>query len=383
VLALGRTGDIEVQAWSPTGNRTLFRGKIDLDEIVPSPKQGARENVARPLRAKPNPLHALLPIYALEPLPFLFPLIPQGTARLEDDRSSVLGVTIDGRLMHWPETGWGGQELVARVPGRQHWMGRNDRREAIVIAAGGKAGEHVRVFRVEGNRLHEIQIAPSRHAFPRLATVSGGAVLLAYSDSVEAISLGTGNRVSELAVKDWPIHPVLDFDGERIRVADSGKGPALRLENRFVGDPSWPRMFSPDSVSLASGRLSVMCGKQVHHFGPSKLNWQPGKASFPFAAFGKSDFSPAAGVKLTVARLGTGLELWHDPRGMLHIRDPERGHQSMWSILLSTTAASAWSESWGLCALDRRLRMPGAGEPLPLALRDLQQLLAESARVPP
>lgn len=62
VLALGRTGGVELQAWSPSGNRTLFRGEIDLDEILPSPKPVAKEMAAPPLRAKPDPLHAMLPI---------------------------------------------------------------------------------------------------------------------------------------------------------------------------------------------------------------------------------------------------------------------------------------------------------------------------------
>lgn len=383
VLALSRTGGLDVQAWSPTGNRTLFRGQFDLDEILPRPKLAGRENVAPPLRAKPDPLHALLPIYALDRLPFLFPLFPQGSAILTNDDSSVLGVSADGRLMHWPQTGWGGREIVAKVPGRQHWMGRNDRREPIVIAAGGKAGEHVRVFRVEGNCLHEIQIAPSRHAFPRLATVSSGAVLLAYSDSVEAISLDSGNRVAELPVKDWPVNPVLDFDGERIRVADSGKGPALPLGNWPTGDPSWPRLFSPDSVSLPGGHLTMMRGKQSYHFHPSTLNWRLAMASPPSVTFEQSDFSPAEGVRLAVARLGTKLEIWHDPRGMIHLRNPERDEQSTWSILLSSDAASAWNKSWGLCSLEPRLRLPEAGEPLPLALQDLEQCLTGIAQVSP
>ncbi|MEO5915879.1 MAG: hypothetical protein ABIS50_16710 [Luteolibacter sp.] len=386
VIALGRTGEVEVQMWSPGGNRTLFRGEVDLDEIFPKPPESPKQPIAPPLRAKPDPLHALLYIYTLDRLPFLFPEIPQGSAILSENDlpdSPVIGVSSGRRLMQWPRTGWGGQELVAKVPGRQHWMGFNEQREVIIIASGRKPGDVVRVFRVEQDRLLEITIAASQHAFPRLATVSGGAVLLAYSDSVEALSLGSGKRVAVLSVKTWSGNRVIDFDGEQIRLIDPGTEPGLPLKGWPFGEASWPHFIVPDGVAIVSGLLAVRCGEKFYEFNPVDVEWNeaPILSKIPFASFEKSDFSPAPDIRLEVARLSLWIEVWHDPRGMLHLRQPAKP-ESSWSILLSTVATSAWHADWGLCSMEPRLRLPDAGKPDDRQLWLLRHFLNEQPASP-
>jgi hypothetical protein len=379
VIALSRDGALEAQAWSPGGNRILFRGELDLDEILQAPPAAAAPAASPPpLRAKADPLPSMLPIYALERLPFLFPLVPQASAFLEADDGSGggLGVSVNHRLMRWPQAGWGGEELASELPGRQHWIGRDEHGSIIVIASAGAAGEAVRVFRWDTKRLEEIEIAASRHPFPRHAAVSGGAVLLAYSDSVEALSLAKGHRVAELPVKALPAVPTLLFDGETITVIDSGRKPAFGLDAWSLSDTTRPRLLSPDRVSLGVSGLRVFCGEKVYVFDPIGLTWQPAtQGPATFHPFVESRFTPAPGVDLKMARRSERLEIWHDSRGILHLRDTTRADPPPWSILLSTEAAAAWNPAWQLCAIEARLRLPAAEEPKFLHRTILQDFL--------
>jgi hypothetical protein len=367
VIALSREGALEAQAWSPGGNRVLFRGELDLDEILQtSPTAAAPSASPPPLRAKADPLQAILPIYALERLPFLFPLVPQASAFLEADDGSGggIGVSVNHRLMRWPQAGWGGEELAAELPGRQHWIGRDDHGGVIVIASGASVGEAVRVFRWDAKRLEEIEIAASRHPFPRHAAVSGGAVLLAYSDRVEALSLAKGHRVAELPIKALPAVPTLLFDGESITVIDSGRKPAFGLEAWSLSDTSRPRLFVPDLVSLDEGILRVAVAEKYLTFDPVGLSWLEAKPELTsYIRFTDTSFSPAPGVTLQRATWSDGIEIWLDPRGLLHLRDPAHPEVPLWSILLATPAASIWHASWLLCAREPRLRLPSAEEP--------------------
>jgi hypothetical protein len=383
VIALSREGALEAQAWSPGGNRLLFRGELDLDEILQtSPTAAAPSASPPPLRAKADPLQAILPIYALERLPFLFPLIPQASAFLEADDGSGggIGVSVNHRLMRWPQAGWGGEELAAELPGRQHWIGRDDHGGVIVIASGASVGEAVRVFRWDAKRLEEIEIAASRHPFPRHAAVSGGAVLLAYSDRVEALSLAKGHRVAELPIKALPAVPTLLFDGESITVIDSGRKPAFGLEAWSLSDTTRPRLFMPNGVSLEKDILRVMVAGKCLAFDPIKLTWSEAKPTpASFASFQETSVSPAAGVTLQRADWKGRREIWLDPRGLLHLRDPAHPEVPPWSILLATPAASIWNASWMLCAREPRLRLPSAEEPGSFAQVLLKDFLAATS----
>lgn len=363
VVALGRDGGFEVRIWSPGGNRIQFRGDIDLGAIFKKPPESPQRPIVPKLRSAPDPLHDVLPIYGLEKFPFLFPQIPQGSAILPCDNSPdspVIGVSSERQLMRWPKTGWGGEELVTKVPGRQHWMGWDDNRAAIVIASGRVADDSVQVFRVVQDILVEISICKSQHPFPRFATVSGGAVLIAYSDSVEAISLSSGNRVSSAPIEKLPANPVLHYDGEKIMMIDAGADVPPALKKWPFGDPSWPRLFVPDGVAIVSGSLRARCGEVTYGFSPPSMTWDKVKtANALFSTFEKCDFTPNSMVTLGIARIGNGMEVWLDSRGIIHLRQPANS-ESPWSILLCACTASAWHSGWGLCTREPRLQYPDA-----------------------
>lgn len=388
VIALTRGGELEMQAWSPGGNRLLCRGELDLDALLkpPAPAAGPSTPQPPPLRAKPDPLHQILPIYALDRLPFLFPLVPQATAYLEDPDGSGIGISVNRRLMHWPKPGWGGEELVAELPGRQHWIGRDEHGGTIVIASGETAGEAVRVFRWEENRLEEIEVEASRHPFPRHAAVNGGVVILAYQDKVEALSLSTGRRVAEQAVKTLPAVPVLHFDGLTIHVEDSGRKPSFGRDEWSLTDTTWPRMFIPDRVSLEKAVLRVTIADKCLAFDPINLVWSETKAgTHRFLPFEETSHSPAPGITLKRAIWSVNMAIWLDSRGMLHLRDPFCADPPPWSILLSTQSTSCWSPAWMLCAFEPRLRQPATEESkfLPqVVLKDFLECSSSTHRPP-
>jgi hypothetical protein len=366
VIAIDRFGNLEMQSWSPGGNHTLFQGAIDLDEILkpPAPQPSPKKPSPPPLRAQPNALKALLPIYAEDQLPFLFPVIPQASAYLPDDAtasdlSGGTGVSLDHRLMRWPKPGWGAlEEIPGKLPGRQHWLGRGGGDDLIVIASAEQAGGNVRVFNVRDRQLEEIETEGSRHAFPRHAAVSGGAVVLVYADRVEALSLKSGRRLAEDTVTKLPANPMVDFDGETIRIFDSGKKASLGLDGWSLRDRSWPRLISPDHVSIEQGVLRLMCGNNVYQFNPVKMTWDEKKAGpARFAAFVDSHHSPASGTTLRVAPAGH-LEAWHDSRGLLHLRQATGDEKQSWSILLSVPTASIWNPEHGTFSADHRLLHP-------------------------
>ena len=380
VIALTRGGGLEMQAWSPAGNRLLCRGELDLEDLLKPP---AKNIPPPPLCTPPNPLHEMLPVYAAERLPFLFPLAPQHSAFIVD-RSGTgedTGITQDRRLMQWPKLGWGGEELHPQLPGRQQWLGRDDHGGIIVIASGDGVGESVRVFRWEKNLLEEIEVVSSRHPFPRHAAVSGGAVLLAYSDSIEALSLENGQRITERNIQSLPLNPSLHFDGATIRVELSSRANSFIQNKWTLGDSSWPHLFTPDKVSLEKGVLRIMATDDCLTFDPTKLTWTKTKAGVTrFTPFEETEFSPTPGVILKRARLVSNLEIWLDPRGLLHLRDPGHTETPPWSILLSTPSASVWNPSHPLTAFEPRLRQPATENPGSFALAILKDFLSAPAK---
>jgi hypothetical protein len=385
VLALTRAGQLEAQAWLPGGIRSLFRGELDLAAIV----AGSRLAAPPPLRKPTHPLRGWLPIYALERLPFLFPLAPQLTAFLPDQavagsNHGGLGVTVNRRLLYWPQPGWGGRELLPAVPGRQHWLGRDDHGTPILIASGEQAGDAVRVFAWRDGNLAEIEIERTKHPFPRHASVSGGAAIVAYSDSVEAFSLATGRRVAQQSIK-WPITaPVFLFDDDSIMVFEPEEQAPSAAAQWSVVDATWPRLIVPDGISWSYRGLAVRCGETAYGFNPVEIWWHVlDTADVDFATFERSHTGPAGEENPERAALGGGAEAWLDSRGFLTLSLAEWGRQRYLSILLTSGAANAWHQTWGVLTHEPRLRPPGNRGPDVAAIRFLTNFLAHAYQHPP
>jgi len=372
IFSLDRFGILEVLVWSPTGNRIIQRGEFDLDEILGGMQASAKSIPAPPLLEKPDPLHALLPIYAKPRLPFLFPLQPKPSAFIplgDSPESGVIGISDANNLMEWPQPQWGGQEVIAKVPGRNHWMASDDRGTPLLIVSGEAPGSNVRIFYYENGGLSELPITKSLHSFPRNATVSGGAVLLAYSDQVEALSLNSGQRLAVQTIPKWLAKPLITFDGSRIFIHEDDK-PHQINPWRAINKPNL--MISPQGIGIHDETIWVISRSTSYKFNKTRMSWdQNSHAKVEFVNFETSEKSPAEGVKLSIARFKSGQEIWMDPRGILHIMDLSFSDAVSWSILLSSPAASAWHPSWGLCSMTASLRFPKDHDAGGLAQRSL------------
>lgn len=366
VIALSRIGELEVQSWTPGGNRTLFRGEMDLDEILADPpKPAAAKETPPPLiiPTEKSPLLEISPIYGIPLLPFLFPLLPQANAFLPHDSGyeGGSGVSTKRSFAVWPANGRGAY-FLADMPGASHWFSRDDSTgDEIVICSAAKAGEAVRVFRLNKNKLKEIEIAKSAHSFPRHAAASGGAVVLAYSDHAEAFSLKNGHRVASYPIASLPAQPILNFDGEVIRVYDKGKNATIPTEAWRATDKPWPRMIEPEAASFQGDELRLLCSGKIYLLDFSTVVWKEVSGSKDyFLPFHPHHHALPDGRHIQVAGPSdSSRSVWLDPRGFIIVGREAQNPASGWCIMLSTPAASAWHAKFGLCSEDERLRHPG------------------------
>ena len=391
VIALGRRGDLEVQSWTPGGNRVLFRGEMDLDEILAPPagaKTEAREERQQLLLLKDDsPLVEISPIYGLPLLPFLFPIQPQASAFLPNPTTGDggTGVATNHSLAIWPANGRGGR-ILANMPGGSHWIGHDGPTgDPVVICSASVVGGEVLVYRLEGGKPEKVEIERSAHAFPRHAGVSGGAVLLAYGDHVEAFSLQSGKRVATLRVGSLPPHPLLDFDGETIKVFTKDKQSPPTTQAWFADKKAWPAMMWPKAASFRVGMLRLLCGETVYQFDSKTIEWKEAKGASKegFMPFHPHHHKLPDGRQIQVAGPSSSPNsVWLDPRGFICVGREAEAPAQGWCILLSTPASSAWNAKSGLCSEDERLRMPGRKADNLAALSELRSFINQWRPVP-
>jgi hypothetical protein len=263
-------------------------------------------------------------------------------------------------------------------------IGRDDHGTPILIASGEQAGGAVRVFAWRDGNLAEIEIERTKHPFPRHASVSGGAVIVAYSDSVEAFSLASRRRVAQESLKLPITTPVFLFDDDSIMVFEPEEEAPVAAAQWSVVDATWPRLIVPDGISWSYRGLAVRCGETAYGFNPVEIWWHVlDTADVDFATFERSHTGPAGEENPERAALGGGAEAWLDSRGFLTLSLAEWGRQRYLSILLTSGAASAWHQTWGVLTHEPRLRPPGNRGPDLAAIRFLTNFLAHAYQHPP
>lgn len=390
VIALGREGDIEVQSWTPGGNRVLFRGEMDLDEILAPPPGPKKEKPAPPqdpllVLPEDKQLLEISPIYGLSLLPFLFPLLPQVNAFLPYvEREGGTGVSTKRSFAVWPANGRGAH-FFSDLPGASHWYGRDVASgESIVICSATTAGDQVVVFRLKSHKLEQVVIDRSAHSFPRHAAVSGGAVILAYSDHAEAFSLKSGRRVATSPVSNLPPQPVIDFDGETIRIYARAKDAAVPTEAWRATDKPWPGMIEPDAASFREGVLRIRAGKQVYEFDPVVIGWiEVNSGTDHLVPFHPLKVWTPDGRAIQVAGPSTSPQaVWLDPRGFIIVGREAGAPAKGWCIMLTTRASSVWNPKCGLCSDDERLRLPGRNADNLAGLLELRSFMKQASTQP-
>ncbi len=412
VITLERGGELEIQSWSTAGNRTLFRGVFSTEELIPA--RGSRF---------PATLRSVTPDQPVRAARFLFPLVPQRQTFLRNPATGGgVGILKDGRLMRWPRPRWGAEELAEGIPGRERWLAREEDGGLIVIASADAAGGAVRVFRVDDKGLSRVSIEKSTHAFPRFATVAGGAVLVGYNHQIEAFSLETGHRVGERTLKRFPNNPVLTFDGETIGVHESegredfftqewsdppdrlpenpadasvntgvsadpiiasvafGKrkdslaSPASTLSLRQPLLPGMSLQHIPKSITLADGVLRVKTESKLLRFDLEDLSWieeKPGRALGPLVAFTPkgTQFDTTLEASFGPAWMATVTD-----RGVLSLK-PVGPSGKSWQLLLFEPSSSLLHPDWGLLSHEPTLRWPGSPAPASQAIAAFETFL--------
>lgn len=359
-LALSRDGGLEILAWSPAGNRSIFRGELQPAPVVQPSKSEARP--ASPPPGDSNPLAKILPIYAREPLPLIFPYRakPGASIRFGTGETPVhIGVSVEGHLMRWTQDSTAGELLSTKLPGQQHWLGAEGG-QPIVITSASKPGAAVQVFRWDGHQLCKIAIETPWHSFPRYSTVSGGAVILAYANRAEALSLATGKRVAELEYPALFKKNRFNYDGHRILHEEGEPASSDQAELSFETGKDRPvrAMLTPDRVMMArnTGAVRIGCGPKIREFNRITCSWRESLNldEEGFVPLIDSDLSSPGGGLMKRAVLSEDLEIWYDPLGLLHLR-PFLPDFSPWTLLLSEPSASAWNQGIGLLAQDPSL----------------------------
>lgn len=348
VIVLDREDTLEIQSWSTGGNRVIFRGTLEDQELQLPP-------------AIPSNSPQKLPWPHLKPTSLmLFPVVPKTNAFIHDpETGGGLGICGDGRLMRWPKAGWGALEIAKKAGGREQWLARDLAGSLILIASADAPGGTASVFRLSGSTLLKVTIARTAHAFPSFATVRRNAVIFCYSDLIEAISLETGSKVAELRGKNLPANPVLDFDGERIAVLGPDTAPQPELLE-WRSDPLQRLQPPPKAISLVNGIIRLKAEQSVYTLEPTTLAWteEKGIAAGPLVPFtdgGEGDATQR------IARVGR-MEAIYDPRGILRVK-LIGARERFWEILLTRGFSSVWHSKMGLLSFEPRLRMPGHRDP--------------------
>lgn len=368
-ISIDRDGHLEVQSWTPGGNRILFRGEMDVEEILAS--QGSRKGSGTESITTPQPLRVTDPrdallkislIYRETNLPFLFPISPIPESSIIDpiSREARFGISSEGHLARWPKRDWGGQILSPEIRGRRHWIENFGENSLMITSSGHVPEDSVSVHSWSEGALQEIQIEASLHPFPRHAKIDGNVVILAYTNEVEVISLG-GFRLHRQEIQALPPHPVLHWTGDSVTVISSKQEAEEGSPRISYGSPSipWPTMLYPQSVSLKDGKLRIMCGNECFEFLPNESSWKKVKPDMDgFISFSQSRIKSSLGRELQVATK-KGMRAWFDPIGMLHIgTESATDPTTHWTIMLASPGASFWSPKHGLCSNDPRLRHP-------------------------
>ncbi|MGC4014499.1 MAG: hypothetical protein QM755_08300 [Luteolibacter sp.] len=364
VIVLDREDNVEIQSWSTAGNRVVFRGTLEDQEVQLPPALPA----PLPISSRKLPWPHLRPVS-----PILFPVTPKTNAFIFDpETTGGIGISEDGRLMRWPKAGWGAQEIAASMGGREQWIAANAEGEITVVTSANVPGEQVKVYALYGNRLAEIRIDPPKHPFPRFVTVQDDTILYCFSDLIEAISLPTGHKVAELRGATLPFKPLLGFDGKRISVLGSDDTPNPVSVYWPPKESLLPRLHAPDGISVIRGELRIRCGSSVFRWNNSRLSWDTdeGKDQWPFspliAARGGEQGVPIAQLYRMAAE--------YDPHGILRLR-PTGARESVWELLLAQGAASIRHSQRGVFSFEPRLRLPHVAPPPDSILAKFQRFL--------
>ncbi|MDF1739870.1 MAG: hypothetical protein P1U86_11985 [Verrucomicrobiales bacterium] len=357
VIAIDRDGNLEMDVWMPRGRKKGFRGQIEWEDLIQKKEEPKRKS-RKVVRPETEP-EASYPMYRLDIPPFYFPENPHYQRATTKVNSGIVGMGSDQRIFRWQQAGVGARELVPHAPGTQHWVVNEDSEPFLVAGMG--AGQPVKLFRIIAGELKEIAMEKSRHAFPREVTISGGALILAYSDFVEAFSIETGTLITNKAIPGLPTRPLLRFDGNEIEVTSlAPSDPYTDLIRHEDHNTDWGPRLNPVAIKYHDG-LIIYCDEHAFSFEFDFLRWvnfatnnTAQKAAIE-DNFETLEFDAKEGIAFNEKELSKDVVALHDSRGILHLRSTRAKNPVCLSFLLMSGKTAVWDSELGLLSHDQTL----------------------------
>ena len=356
VLAISRSGAMELSARSPAGSRVVARGRIDPEEILRDPAVG---KPAVPVRDRLSDLPGVirqLDFYQQYPLPFRFPSVPHpGSSELGFAHWRI-HVDTQGRLMMWdPNPLLGPGEITAGLPVARNYQIGSHGGEWVVLCSGLGPGDRAAAVCIGMKEpMRREVVLDSSHPFPLWMKCQHGAAILGYSDKAEACSLTDGARQHAIILPKGTKADVVVFDGQTLGLASEAPIVPAALSHAS-GVPNFPAVLGvPVSAGfVASGTLVIRA---------QGGRWELAMPDFIFTASQKSQLSavrpfrrigPEAGGNADrgpafyAADWHDGCRLIFDSRGILHLVFSDgQGSVQLTLLALLGKPVAGWVAPW-------------------------------------
>ncbi len=356
VLAISRSGAMELSARSPAGSRVVGRGRIDPEEILRDPAVG---KPAVPVRDRLTDLPTVirqLDFYQQYPLPFRFPSVPHpGSSELVFAHWRI-NVDTQSRLMMWdPNPLLGPGEITAGLPVARNYHIASHGGEWVVLCSGLGPGDRAAAVCIGMREPTRREVVlDSNHPFPLWMKCQHGAAILGYSDKAEACSLTDGVRQHAITLPKGTKADAVVFDGQTLGLASEAPVASAALSHS-AGVPGFPAVLGvPVSAGfVASGTLVIRA---------QGGRWELMMPDFVFTASQKSQLSavrpfrrvdpeaggkPGHGPAFYVADWHDDCRLIFDSRGMLHLMFSDgQGSVQLTLLALIGKPVAGWVSPW-------------------------------------
>ncbi len=342
LITLSESGDIEFHEHLGSQVKFLQKGRLDLDELLPSkePKvTGYSSKKASQILIDLDLKQVTgSPFYNEYPPPMLLPASPRRLDGLyKDDDEVFVGVSASGHLMRWFKNNQWAQEISYKLPGRDHWVGTVSGDEGFYVACSGeRVGDSIQIFKILPNGHHEIlSTEKSRHPFPARVVFDGSNVIYIYTDTAETVNLDSGKMIAS------------DSD-EELFTAQQVFKPAQAFFHGDKGMPDSLKSIRPLQIAKTyDDELVLLAQSSVYVFQLDRLEWVELLTNHDKVI----DESKKVFYKTNHRRFSSEDFLWEskwddvkvffDPRGFLHISLKEES----WTLSLVLGSLILWRKS--------------------------------------
>jgi|GEM_PF-1230262 len=188
-------GRYRLSRHSAMGSKALQEATLSLEQIL-APEDGAHR-LSPPLTGGLES-EDLPHIFALHPFPLRLSYTPKPQRLAEaGDGGGMIGLTNDGRLLHWDRPGWGARQVASGIaPRTLHFITADEEGSALLILRDNVTARVV-LTRVdlESGKLVYNTIFPTRFP-PRAFLIQAGALFMLHDFNVESFDVWSGTAIA-------------------------------------------------------------------------------------------------------------------------------------------------------------------------------------------